>query len=99
TRHPALYDALRMRLAHRRSSGAPSWKRLRRELSVPLTDRTFLERVVDRARGTLPHTVVEETVRHTLRQIADPTTRLLASITDESRKEAADGRPTHGGNA
>jgi len=92
-RHPALYDALRMRLSHRRAGGAPGWKRLRRELSVPLTDRTFLERVVDRARGTLPRTVVEETVRHTLRQIADPTTRLLASITDESRKEAVDGRP------
>ena len=92
-RHPALFDALRMRLAHRRGTGAPSWRRLRRELSVPLTDRTFLGRVVERAGGTLPRTIVEETVRHTIRQIADPITRLLASITDESRKEAVDGRP------
>src|SRR5262249_4293785 len=41
-RPPALFDALRFRLGNRRGSGAPSWKRLRRELSVLLTDRTFL---------------------------------------------------------
>ena len=49
--------------------------------------------MVERARGGLPRTVVEDTVRHTLLQLADPTSRLLASITDESRKEAVDGRP------
>jgi DNA helicase IV len=92
-RHPALYDALRSRLGQRRGNGTPSWRRLRRELSVPLTDRPFLESVVERAGGSLPRTVVEETVRHTLRQLADPTSRLLASITDESMKEAIDGRP------
>src|SRR5262249_26041981 len=96
-RHPALYDALRMRLGHRKTGGPPSWKRLRRELSVPLTDRTFLERVVDRARGSLPRTVVEEPVRHTLRQIPDPPTRLLAPITDESRKDAVDAHPVDEG--
>jgi DNA helicase IV len=96
-RHPALFDALRFRLGNRRGSGAPSWKRLRRELSVPLTDRTFLAGVVERARGGLPRTVVEDTVRHTLRQLADPASRLLASITDDSRKEAVDGRPVDEG--
>ena len=96
-RHPALFDALRFRLGNRRGSGAPSWKRLRREVSVLLTDRTFLEGVVERARGGLPRTVVEDTVRHTLQQLADPTSRLLASITDESRKEAVDGRPVDEG--
>ena len=96
-RHPALFDALRFRLGNRRGSGAPSWKRLRREVSVLLTDRTFLDGVVERAHGGLPRTVVEDTVRHTLRQLADPTSRLLASITDESRKEAVDGRPVDEG--
>jgi DNA helicase-2/ATP-dependent DNA helicase PcrA len=92
-RHPALYDALRSRLGRRRGRGPPGWKRLRRELSVPLTDRTFLDGVVARAAGTLPRTAVEETVRHTLRQLADPTSRFLASVTDASRTEALDGRP------
>ena len=96
-RHPALFDALRFRLGNRRGSGAPSWRRLRREVSVLLTDRTFLDGVVERAHGGLPRTVVEDTVRHTLRQLADPTSRLLASITDESRKEAVDGRPVDEG--
>ena len=59
-RHPALYDALRMRLAHRRSSGAPSWKRLRRELSVPLTDRTFLERVIANVDGWIHQLMVQD---------------------------------------
>ena len=45
-RHPALFDALRPLLGQRRGSGAPSWRRLRRELAVPLTDRTFLDGVV-----------------------------------------------------
>ena len=96
-RHPALHDALRSRLGHRRGSGAPSWRRLRRDLSVPLTDRSFLDAVVERAGGSLPRTVVEETVRHTMRQLADPSSRLLASITDASRKEAVDGRPVDEG--
>ncbi|HEY3585548.1 MAG TPA: ATP-binding domain-containing protein, partial [Myxococcaceae bacterium] len=96
-RHPALFDALRFRLGNRRGTGAPSWKRLRRELSVLLTDRTFLAGIVDRARGGLPRTVVEDTVRHTMRQLADPASRFLASITDDSRKEAVDGRPVDEG--
>ncbi|MGZ3479854.1 MAG: ATP-binding domain-containing protein, partial [Myxococcaceae bacterium] len=96
-RHPALFDALRPLLGQRRGSGAPSWRRLRRDLAVPLTDRTFLDGVVARAGGSLPRTVVEETVRHTLRQLADPSSRLLASITDASRREAVDGRPVDEG--
>jgi len=96
-RHPALFDALRPRFGQRRVPGTASWRRLRRELAVPLTDRTFLDGVVDRAGGSLPRTVVEETVRHTLRQLADPSSRLLASITDSSRKEAVDGRPVDEG--
>ena len=34
-RHPALHDALHARLATRTGSGAPSWRRLRRELAEP----------------------------------------------------------------
>ncbi|MGZ6141136.1 MAG: ATP-binding domain-containing protein, partial [Myxococcaceae bacterium] len=96
-RHPALFDALRPLLGQRRGSGAPSWRRLRRDLAVPLTDRTFLDGVVARAGGSLPRTVVEETVRHTLLQLADPSSRLLATITDASRREAVDGRPVDEG--
>jgi len=92
-RHPALHEALRPRLAGRHAQRAPSWRRLRRELSIPLTDRDFLREVVDRAGGTLPRTAVEETVRHTMRQLAEPAGRLLASISDVERRTALDGRP------
>jgi DNA helicase II / ATP-dependent DNA helicase PcrA len=96
-RHPALYDSLRDRLGDRRKSASPGWRRLQQELSVFLTDRVFLGEVVERAAGTLPRTAVEEVVRHTLLQLADPLGRLLSSIDDVERKTAVDGRPLEEG--
>ena len=53
-RHPALHDALHAALSARRSGGAPNWRKLRRELATFLTDRPFLEGVVERAAGRCP---------------------------------------------
>jgi DNA helicase IV len=57
----------------------------------------FLGEVIERAAGTLPRTAVEEVVRHTLLQLADPLGRLLSSIDDVERKTAVDGRPLEEG--
>lgn len=89
-RHPALFDALRGQLGVGRSD--PSLFALRRELAVLFTDRPFLSSVVEAAEGTLPKTAVEDTVQHTLRQMATPLERALAHITDEARKQSIDGR-------
>jgi len=85
-RHPALHDALLARKPGR----ATTLKKLRRELAALLTDRQFLGGVVERARGELPRTVVEETVRHSMLQLAEKLD--LEDITDESRREGIDGR-------
>jgi len=90
-RHPALFDALRGRLGGR-GAGDGSLPALRRDLAVLLTDRPFLFSVVDAAGGTLPLTAVEDTVQHTMRQIATPLDRALAHIADDERKQAIDGR-------
>jgi DNA helicase IV len=92
-RHPALHDALHARLSTRKGSSTPRWRTLRRELAGFLTDRPFLEDVVARAAGSLPRTAIEETVRHTMLQLADPLGRFLAGIDDADRKTAVDGRP------
>ncbi|HEY0838906.1 MAG TPA: ATP-binding domain-containing protein [Vulgatibacter sp.] len=75
-------------------SGEPtqSLRALRKELADLFTDRGFLGRVVEASGGTLPVTAIEETVQHTLRQLAAPLDRMLATITDEERKQAIDGR-------
>ncbi len=82
---------------NRRGSGAPSWRRLRRDLSVPLTDRTFLDaRGGPRAGQPAAHRGGGDGPAHPA-AAGGPTSRLLASITDESRKEAVDGRPVDEG--
>ena len=97
-RHPALHDVLHARLSTRKASGgAPRWRTLRRELAGFLTDRPFLDEVVTRAGGSLPRTAIEETVRHTMLQLADPLGRFLAGIDDADRKTAVDGRPLEEG--
>lgn len=89
-RHPALFRALRADAA---SLGRrPSVRRLRAFLADRLTDRAFLSAVVEAAGGDLPLPCIEETVRHTMLQLAQRPEAELASITDESRKEAIDGR-------
>ncbi|HEX2672081.1 MAG TPA: ATP-binding domain-containing protein [Polyangiaceae bacterium] len=92
-RHPALYAALRERLAHSRASRvAPSLKRLRRLTAELFSDRDFLNGVVDAARGTLSRATVEATVRHTMLQLADSVDRQLAAVVDRSRLRTLDGR-------
>lgn len=90
-RHPAFFRALRARFA----DAPPQLKklsRLRAVLGTVLTDRAFLEEVVIAAEGTLSRVAIEETVRHTMLQLAEPMKRVLAGITDPSMKRAIDGR-------
>ncbi len=69
-RHPALAPLLEQHPAvAKRSSKFPA---LRRQLGDVFTDRSFLERVVAASQGDLPKTAIEETVRHTLLQMASP---------------------------
>ena len=90
-RHPALYGALRERLATLRPASA-TLKRLRRRLAELFTDRDFLGGVVAAAGGDLPSGVVEETVRHTMLQLAEPVDKQLESVVVSRMKEAVDGR-------
>lgn len=90
-RHPALYDALRERFANLPPEKT-TLRRLHRRLADALTDRALLERVVAASAGDLPRTAIEETVRHTMLQLATSVERELASITDEDRKHALDER-------
>ncbi|MGQ0504903.1 MAG: ATP-binding domain-containing protein [Myxococcaceae bacterium] len=69
-RHPALGAALKKHLAEER--GGTSLRALRQLLGDVFTDRAFLGSVVAAAGGDLPETAVEETVQHTLLQIAAP---------------------------
>jgi DNA helicase IV len=89
-RHPALHRAMLARsgAAEPSSKLAP----LRRRLAEAFTDREFLAAVVGASSGDLPTTAIEETVRHTLLQLAEPLDRRLQSITDPERRRAIDGR-------
>lgn len=91
-RHPALYRALRERfrgLAPERAT----LRKMRRKLAALFTDRQFLAGVVAASGGTLPRSAIEETVRHTMLQLAAPIRRQLASIIVPEMKQAVDGRP------
>jgi hypothetical protein len=87
-RHPALFAALRRR--PRLAGVRPAFAALRRDLGDLLLDRAFLAAVVEGAAGGLPTTAVEETVRHTRRQLATPES--LAGV-DPDRRETLDGKP------
>jgi hypothetical protein len=89
-RHPALFEALRRR--PRLAEAKPALLRLRRDLGDLLVDRSFLEGVVAGARGGLPTTAIEETVRHTRLQLAPPPDEALRGI-DPDRRETLDGKP------
>ena len=92
-RHPALYSALRERLARPKASEKPtSFKRLRRLTAELFSDREFLNGVVDRAQGTLSRAAIEATVRHTMQQLADSVDQQLAAVVDRSRLRTIDGR-------
>ncbi len=90
-RHPALYDALRRRFGSIKPENA-TLKRLRRRLADVYSDRVFLGDVVASAGGGLPRGAIEETVRHTMLQLAEPGERQLRSIVDPEMKRAVDNR-------
>ncbi len=90
-RHPALHDALRDRLA-KLAPAQLTLARLRKRLADAFTDRTFLGGLVERAGGELSRSAIEETVRHTMQQLAEPLKLQLRSVTDAARKRAIDGR-------
>ncbi|WP_309889278.1 ATP-binding domain-containing protein [Archangium sp.] len=89
-RHPALRRALAARVGVLKSN-ATTLPRLRKRLAELFTDRRFLEGVVSYSRGDLPLTVVEETVRHTMLQIATPLSRELEGI-DPEHLQTLDGK-------
>jgi len=89
-RHPALYAVLRRR--PRLAEARPAFGPLRRELGDLLVDRPFLAGVVREAKGDLPVTAVEETVRHTRLQLAPPPDDALLGV-DADRRETLDGKP------
>lgn len=90
-RHPALYHALRQRLLRQGSAGPTGYAGIRRELAEWMTDRGFLGSVVEGARGGLPTTCIEETVRHTMLQLAARTDRETQGF-DPQALETVDGR-------
>ncbi|MCC6556366.1 MAG: ATP-binding domain-containing protein [Polyangiaceae bacterium] len=91
-RHPALYHALRERFADLAPARAKP-RRMLRDLAALFADRAFLERVVAASGGDLPRSAIEETVRHTMLQLAAPLEKELRSITVAEMKQAVDGRP------
>ncbi len=89
-RHPALYHAVRQRLL-RAGDGPSSLAAVRREITELLTDRAFLQKVVEAAKGDLPTTAVEEVVRRTMFQLAAPAEGAPAGMS-AVELEAVDGR-------
>jgi DNA helicase IV len=90
-RHPSLHAALLERFERLKPVGT-TLRRLRRRLAELFSDRAFLSSVVDRAHGNLPRSAVEQTVRHTMLQLADRASVLLADITDPQMKRTLDGQ-------
>jgi DNA helicase IV len=90
-RHPALFEALSARFAKVKPE-ATTFRRLRRRLATLFTDRSFLSEVVLASAGDLSKAAVEDTVRHTMLQLAEPVETMLASITVPEMKQAVDGR-------
>lgn len=91
-RHPALYATLNARFSRPQTKAKPAtFKRLRRVLGELFTDREFLREVVRNAGGGLPEGCIEETVRHTLSQLAEGIGKELRAITDRSRLRTLDG--------
>jgi len=86
-RHPALHELLRRRP---QPAGEVTLRRLRRDLGDLLVDPRFVASVVEAARGDLPSTAVEEVVRHTRLQLADPLAASLTGI-DPERLATLDG--------
>jgi ATP-dependent DNA helicase UvrD/PcrA len=90
-RHPALYEALRQRFGSIKPENT-MLKKLRRRIADVFSDRSFLGSVVTAAAGGLPRGAVEETVRHTMLQLAEPGDKQMRSIIDPEMRRAVDNR-------
>ncbi|MFN7131424.1 MAG: ATP-binding domain-containing protein [Myxococcales bacterium] len=98
-RHPACFDAVERRIGDARS-GPTTFGALRREIAEMFTDRWFLKGVVDAAKGDLPLTVIDECVRHTMRQLASPESKAdnaVQPVTGQLPVEVAEGDGAAGG--
>lgn len=91
-RHPALHRALRERFRAVPPEAPATLRALWRWLADALTDRTFLQSVVDASGGTLGDASVTSTVARTLRQLDASPRKQAADITDRSRVVSIDGR-------
>jgi DNA helicase-2/ATP-dependent DNA helicase PcrA len=70
-RHPALRPLVERQLGAKKLKD-PSLKVLRKRLAEFLTDRTLLAEVVAASKGDLPTPAIEDTVKHTMLQLATP---------------------------
>lgn len=75
-RHPALRPVLERQLGKRKMAD-PSFKKLRKRLAEVLTDRTLLAEVVAASKGDLPSPAIDDTVKHTMLQLATPLAKVL----------------------
>ncbi|HYI00266.1 UvrD-helicase domain-containing protein, partial [Hyalangium sp.] len=82
-RHPALRPVLERQLGKRKMAD-PSFKRLRKRLAEVLTDRTLLAEVVAASKGDLPTPAIDDTVRHTMLQLATPLAKELEGYHPEA---------------
>jgi len=88
-RHPAL-RALLPRRVGKLKRAAPTLRRLREKLGDAFMDPAFLAEVVRASGGELPSTAVDETLRHTRLQLAQPLSDALEGI-DPERLVTLDG--------
>ncbi len=90
-RHPALYDNI-LACSNQIKKNVPTrFLQIRREIAEWMTDRKFLNEIVDKAGGSLSRNAVEETVRHTMLQLAQTDERQYQGYDPQSLK-TIDGR-------
>lgn len=89
-RHPALAAALKQHPTVGRK--ASSFATLRRQLAEVFSDREFLKGVVAAAGGDLPSTAIEETVHHTMLQMASRLSDGDLSAYDSDSTTTIDGK-------
>lgn len=82
-RHPALRPRLAKRLGKIPAAGM-TLRRLRKRLAEALTDRTFLAEVVAASAGDLSTPSIDDTVRHTMLQLATPLAKEFEGYHPES---------------
>lgn len=95
--HPALLPLLLARVGEH-GHGKRSLRSMKAKFSEPLTDRSFLQSVVDAAKGDLPTTVIEQTVRHTMLQLVTTLDKQYEGY-DTQSLQTLDGKAIESGTA